>query len=230
LNTLVIDTASNTELIAISKGEKYYSISEESGKSHSITIFSNIKRLLEKAEITISDINLVGVGQGPGSFTGIRIAVTTARMLAQILDAPIVGIKTHEIYAASAKGQPDDFVLIAFDAKKKRVFGALYQLTEDSLNPKEIVPPGDYTIGYLVERMDIGKKSILTGDGIKKYIETINKNLKNYEYIPDFKLSGEISCRLVNKLYEENPAEYKDLTRIIPFYARKSDAEIAKGK
>ena len=95
--------------------------------SHSVTLLDTINRCLDTLGLAPGDLNCLGVGVGPGSFTGIRIAVTTARMLAQVLGIPLVGIQTHLLYAVSVRGGRGDNIMIAFDAKKGRVFGALYR-------------------------------------------------------------------------------------------------------
>lgn len=197
--------------------------------SHSITLFESIDRSLLSLGITINDINLIGAGIGPGSFTGIRIAVTSARMLSQVLAVPIVGFQTHRIFASSVKGTSGERIIIAFDAKKERVFGAVYQKTDDETTPSEIVPPGDYYIDRLLQAVKGQEKTILVGDGIKKSIDLININLKNFEYLEDFLPSGEIACRITQKLYETSPNLYGDLNKVLPLYKRKSDAEIFCG-
>ncbi len=92
-----------------------------------MTLFDNIDAALAGAGISATDLQLIGVGIGPGSFTGIRIAVSTARMLAQVLSIPLAGLSSPLIYAASMEALPGEYLMTAFDAKKGRVFGALYR-------------------------------------------------------------------------------------------------------
>ena len=76
----MIDTSTNIEFLALSLNGKIYQFSENAGISHSVTMFQNLSSILKQGSVTIDDIDLIGVGIGPGSFTGIRIAVSTARM------------------------------------------------------------------------------------------------------------------------------------------------------
>ncbi len=226
MNTLVIDTSTKIELIGLSANNNEYSFAERTDISHSATLLNSIDNLLKKSCITINDIELIGVGIGPGSFTGIRIAVSTARMFAQVLRTPLVGIKTHLIYAASLNADKGDRILIAFDARKNRVFGALYKKNDD-LFPEEITPPGDYSIDLLLDVINPKARTLCAGDGIFRYIDTVSERLENFIFQDDFLPSGKIACRLIKKIYGNKKENYRDYNKIVPFYARRSDAEIA---
>jgi tRNA threonylcarbamoyladenosine biosynthesis protein TsaB len=232
LNILAIDTATKIEIAAASSGSVFSDQIKVVSESHSVSLFENIDLVLKDIMIELKDINLIGVGIGPGSFTGIRIAVTTARMFSQILNLPLVGIKTHLMYAASAcnKAKTGENILIAFDAKKNRVFGALYKKEKDDLNPSEIIQPGDYSIDYLVNHINPGERTLLIGDGSEKYYSEIKSKINDNDILSDFLPSGKIICGLVEQTYLENPGNSSDLNRVLPFYARRTDAEIMKGK
>jgi tRNA threonylcarbamoyladenosine biosynthesis protein TsaB len=230
LNILLIDTATNTEIVAASSGNIVSDQTRKVDVSHSATLLESIDRAVKGIGIELSDLNVIGVGIGPGSFTGIRIALTTARMFAQVFELPLIGIKTHLIYALSAVGNanPGENILIAFDAKKDRVFGALYKMNEKDLYPDEIIEPGDYQIGYLLDNIRNKKKSVLIGDGCEKYYNEIKSGLPGHILFKNFQPSGEIICKLTGDIYSQDPELYRDFNRIIPFYSRKSDAEIMK--
>jgi tRNA threonylcarbamoyladenosine biosynthesis protein TsaB len=232
LNILSIDTATKIEIAAASSGNMFSEQIKIMSESHSVSLFENIDLVLKNIKIELKDINLIGVGIGPGSFTGIRIAVSTARMFSQILNLPLVGIKTHLMFAASVcnKAKAGDNILIAFDAKKSRVFGALYKKEKDDLNPAEIIQPGDYSIEYLLNHVNPEEMTLLTGDGSEKYYSEIKNKINNCILLSDFLPSGKIICSLVEKMYLENPGEHNELNRVLPFYARRSDAEILKRK
>lgn len=195
--------------------------------SHSVTIFESIHSALTGSGITVNDLDVIGVGTGPGSFTGIRIAVATARMLAQILNVPLVGVKTPLFYAASLENKSGKNIMVAFDAKKKRVFGALYKGT-DSLFPEEIIEPGDYYIDHLIENIDHQSETVIIGNGGKKYREEIEKKTGSCEFLDNFMPSGGIACKITGELLRKNPELYSDFNKTLPYYSRKSDAEIIK--
>jgi tRNA threonylcarbamoyladenosine biosynthesis protein TsaB len=228
LKILAIDASTGIELVAVSASGRTADRTAVGQKSHSMTLFTNIESAARDLGIKVKEIELIGVGVGPGSFTGIRIAVSAARMLAQALGVPIVGIKTHLIYACSAVCAVNENIMVAFDAKKERVFGALYRKTADQLAPAEIVEPGDYPIDYIIDKCAEEGKTLLAGDGCLKYLDIISKRLKNHELAVGFMPSGLTACMIAEALYRSNPAGCGDYNRILPLYARKSDAETAK--
>jgi tRNA threonylcarbamoyladenosine biosynthesis protein TsaB len=242
LNILTIDTSTDIELIALSVNGKIYQYSDYAKMSHSITMFDNLSSLLSQASIKIDEIDLIGAGIGPGSFTGIRIAVSAARMFAQILKIPLVGIKSQEIYAASVQGFDNRTILAAFDAKKSKVFAGVYRLKGSV--PYEIIEPGDYYMEEIIESIinhnDIryikeveGAENIVCiGDGCEKYIDVID-NLSqkagfSYTNIDNFLPNGKAAAELTLRKYNESPEKYINFENTLPFYARKSDAEISK--
>lgn len=222
----MIDTATSIETVVVRAGDRTRDIIKPLDCSHSVTLFSSIDTCFRELGIGIGDIDLIGVGTGPGSFTGIRIAVSTARMLAQVLKKPLVGVMTTTIYAISIPCEPGDNILVAFDAKKKRVFGALYTKTVDMI-PAEIVPPGDYPIEHLLDNLRPGFKTAAAGDGIEKYYQKICGMKDSIEFLRDFRPNGELISRYITETYCANPLKFGDINTIVPFYSRKSDAEVA---
>lgn len=227
MNILVIDTASPLEIIAACAGESAVETSALVNTSHSVTILETIDRCLKKLGLAPGDLDVIAVGVGPGSFTGIRIAVSMARMLAQVLGKPLVGIQTQLIYAVCIEAERGDNVLVAFDAKKGRVFGALYRKSVHPLAPEEVVAPGDYPIQRLLERVDSSRPTFLIGDGIEKYHEAVSA-LEKRVIIREFAPSGKIICGLAFDAFRKNPGGYGDYNKVIPCYARRSDAETVK--
>jgi len=214
-------------ILTLTVDEKTLSIVENAGTTHSTTIFDSITKLFSSSGISVKEVELVGTGIGPGSFTGVRIAVSTARMFAQLLGAPLVGIESHEIFASSPLPPGFTHTLVAFDAKKNRVFSALYSRVESTT--RTITLPADYTIDEAIK--DIGEKSSvrLIGDGCGKYISEIESALKKKGstcfYDEAFTPCGEDIYRLFIEKYRKNPQLYSDYNSTVPDYGRKSDAE-----
>ena len=228
MNILAIDSATGIELVSVLSKDVISDKTSLAAKSHSVTLFDNIDRALSELNLTIRDIDLIGTGIGPGSFTGIRIAVTTTRMLAQLLRVPLVGIKTHLIYASSLKTDENDNIIIAFDAKKGKIFGAVYRKDKDCLAAIEVLSPGDYQVNSLINSIDQRYKTILIGDGVEKYYGEFSAGIGEHIFFPDFVPSGETACRLIKKIYQDSPEKFNSINQTVPFYARESDAEIMK--
>lgn len=228
MNILTLDTSTELEYIGAFINGNSAEKAEDTPKTHAATLFENIDRVLTDAGGVIRDINLIAVGIGPGSFTGIRIAVTTARMLAQLTGAALMGLYSQDMFATGAELAEGEYLLTAFDAKKNRVFGAMYQQTGGI--PRPLVYPGDYSIDELASRVPEGSRLITTGSGILRFKEEIDTLLPSSEYkgsiIPEInRLVG-----IIEKKYQENSEEYRDISKVVPCYARKSDAEIAMEK
>lgn len=229
MNILILDTATEREIIVIKTPTGVFASSDNSS-AHAASLFNRVQTLLTEADVTLSKVNALAVGIGPGSFTGIRIAVASARMIAQINRVPIVGIKTHELFAASlcesdvpqiAEGA---LIMPAFDAKKNRIFAALYRARAGEY--KEILEPGDYTPEYIL-RLCGNEKIIAGGSGADKYQEIFAKN-NNCTLLPKLPVNKEAIAALAERqLSQHRPHDYGS---VLPFYARKSDAEIAKEK
>ncbi len=226
MNVLIIDTATPVETVIVQAGGRFRETIKPYERSHSVSLFTSIDSCLGELGLTIRDIDLIGVGIGPGSFTGIRIAVSTARMLAQVLGKPLVGVTTTMIFAVSVSCAVGDYILIAFDAKKKRVFGALY-LKKDGFLPAEIVPPGDYAIEYLLENVGPNCRIFAAGDGVSKYYRSISGKKDSVVFIEDLRPRGDLISRHVIDIYNAGPHKFTDYNAVKPLYSRKSDAEIA---
>jgi tRNA threonylcarbamoyladenosine biosynthesis protein TsaB len=220
LNTLLIECATDTALIAVSGNGKVSAKYSFEKSSHSTRLFYLIDEALKECGIAINDINLIGVGIGPGSFTGIRIAVSSARMLSQILHAPLVGVSSLILYAASLEIHIGDCALVAFDAKKNRVFGALYRKTESFFD--ELMPPGDYLPQELAAHCPVNTKIIAAGNGADRYKDIFCDG----GLVADIKPDGARGIEAIEYLFGSDPGKFTDFNKVVPCYARKSDAEV----
>lgn len=97
---LYLNTSSERLQVAVSNGSKLYKfVGKDDAKRHNATLMGVIEDLLEKAELKIADIEVIAVVTGPGSFTGIRIGVTTALAIRRALGIPIVALTALEAVA-----------------------------------------------------------------------------------------------------------------------------------
>jgi tRNA threonylcarbamoyladenosine biosynthesis protein TsaB len=225
LNILLLDASTSAEIISVKNNDKLFDSSEISAISHSRTLISRIDACLKKSGITIQDIDLISVGVGPGSFTGIRIAVTTARMLAQVLGIKIVQISSQYIFALSIDSGEGDYILPAYDAKKGRVFGALYIKKNSIL--EVIIPPGDYFINQMLDKIPQNLKVVCAGDGCVKFRDIIEKSSSSIVVLENYLPSGIHTLKYLADLYYKGELDVLNYDNIVPDYSRKSDAEIA---
>ncbi|THF74767.1 tRNA (adenosine(37)-N6)-threonylcarbamoyltransferase complex dimerization subunit type 1 TsaB [Cohnella fermenti] len=98
--TLALDTSTAMLAVAITRGGEIVGRSQSlAERNHSVYVSSRMKELMEECAVPAADIGIVAVGQGPGSYTGVRIAVTAAKTLAWIWGKPLVGVSSLEAMA-----------------------------------------------------------------------------------------------------------------------------------
>ncbi len=225
MNILTIDTSAALQIITIRKDNRDYDFSWNAGMTHTRTLMSRIDSALKECSLAPQDIDLFGAGMGPGSFTGIRITACTVRMFAQILEKPVAQTETHRLYAEGS-GIKNGNLIVSFDAKKGKVFGALYSFSNGVLS--EIEKPGDYNLEYLINKHD--KNSILyfTGDGYTRYNDIVQSHAPDHVFIENYIPNAEKINSHIESIFTKNPEECSDFNKIIPFYRRQSDAEVAR--
>ncbi len=126
MNVLALDTATEAAAIALRAGDRLYARVAREGLRHAQTLVPQIEQLLAQASIGAAALNLVVVGIGPGSFTGLRIALATARGLARGASCALVGVPTLDVLARPLRAWPG-LVVPVVDAKKDRVYAASYR-------------------------------------------------------------------------------------------------------
>ncbi len=94
-------------------------------KNHSVRLMPTVDSLLRSLEVSPGDLQMIAVAIGPGSYTGVRIGVTTAKMMAWALELPLVGVSTLMGMAASL-GPVDGWICPLIDARRGRVYTGLY--------------------------------------------------------------------------------------------------------
>jgi tRNA threonylcarbamoyladenosine biosynthesis protein TsaB len=126
LNALALDSATETLVVALGAGDRLYTRTARQGLRHAQTIVPQVEQLLAQASLGPRDLDLVVAGTGPGSFTGLRIALATARGLARGASCPVVGVCTLDAMAWPLQAWPG-LVVPLLDARKGRVYTALYR-------------------------------------------------------------------------------------------------------
>ena len=140
--------------------------------SHLQNLTPQIKQVLDEAGIAISDLDLIAVSKGPGSFTGIRIGVSTARALCQALNIPCVGVPSLDALAMRAEAEEGTLVCPILDARRSQVYGGGYFFRDGF--PVEEVKAGPYTLAEFLEAVK-DYDVLFLGDGVDKYGEDIKE-------------------------------------------------------
>ena len=141
-------------------------------RTHSVKMLPMIDECIKKARLTPDDIDLIGVINGPGSFTGLRIGVATAKAVAYAKNIPVVGINTLE-FLASASFKENAVICPVLDARSERVYCDAY------FNGESLLGTDVRTIDEIAELSEnIAKERkadsvIFTGDAVLKYGEKL---------------------------------------------------------
>lgn len=124
---LNIDTALETASICLSKdGELIHFFENEKQRDHAAWLQPGIHKLLTEANIQLSELQAVAVSNGPGSYTGLRIGLSSAKGLCYALNIPLIAISTLDMMAAAAIKEEADLFCPMIDARRMEVYTAMY--------------------------------------------------------------------------------------------------------
>ena len=189
---LAIETTSNICGIAIIKDKKVlYENNLDKGLNHSITLFDNIDYSLKKTRLTIKDIDIIKVSNGPGSFTGLRIGIAAALGLSKPNNTLIEYVDTLDSLANNIfmkksfilKNSSKFYVLSMIDARVDRIYTSLYNgLSKEKLSYDSIITIDE--LCYKLNKYFINKNIMfaLVGSGAINYKKTLKDKLRiNYK-------------------------------------------------
>lgn len=176
MRILALDTSTMTATCAVIEDDKLlgeYSLSQD--MTHSERLVPMIKEILDNLSLKIKDIDLYGVGIGPGSFTGLRIGAATIKSFAHIFDKPVVGVSTLE---AMAYNLPyNDIVVPMIDARRNRVYTGIYTWENEKL--EEVMAPTVLPIEEIVDQLKKYEEVVINGNGSLLHKEFIKEELKD---------------------------------------------------
>ncbi|MCX8079758.1 MAG: tRNA (adenosine(37)-N6)-threonylcarbamoyltransferase complex dimerization subunit type 1 TsaB [Bacteroidia bacterium] len=179
----LIETSSENLSVGISSsGTLEYILEESCGYKHAEKIHGFIDRCLKEKGLNISDLHYIGLGTGPGSYTGLRIGFSVAKAMAYALQIPLVGTDSNRsvfnlVYRPTANY--DKYFIMA-DAGRMEVYLSEYGPNGDTLcSPKPFILTDEF-IKHLVNTPNI----LLAGNGIKKIIHFFN-NKNDVALFPD---------------------------------------------
>lgn len=160
---LAIDTAASLCAACVHDGDAGAELGREVldiGKGHAERLIGVIESAFGRAGLAYADLDRVGVSIGPGSFTGVRVGVATARGLALALGIPAVGVNTLEALAAEAHADfPDRPILAAIDGRRGDLYCAVYAPDDAVLSEPAAISVADAIL--LARRHD----AALVGNG-----------------------------------------------------------------
>lgn len=227
---LNMDTATPVCSVALAKDGKLLAFREKNEKNiHAEVLTGFVEEVLAEAEVKLSNLDAIAVSMGPGSYTGLRIGVSTAKGLCYSLDKPLVGVGTIDAMAhwaaqeLAGKVDKQSLYLPMIDARRMEVYGAFYN---HQLEAQSEVKPHILDENSLLEE---GKNHtiVLTGDGAAKCQELFSERVEIKIY-PDVLSSSRGMIAISEEKYQQEA--FEDVAYCEPFYLKEFIAGIPKVK
>jgi tRNA threonylcarbamoyladenosine biosynthesis protein TsaB len=138
---LNIDTAVTTASVCLATNEQPLALKiNPSQKEHAAWLHTAIRELLEETGVSLQQLDAIAVSAGPGSYTGLRVGMATAKGLCYALQKPLITINTLKMMAVAARGEPTELLCPMIDARRMEVFTAIYnQNLVELLSPVNLI-------------------------------------------------------------------------------------------
>jgi tRNA threonylcarbamoyladenosine biosynthesis protein TsaB len=227
MKILALDTATQSCSVAVTdEGSLSAELTIIKSQTHSKHLMELIHSVLGIAGFGVADLDGLAVTVGPGSFTGLRIGISTLKGLAHALDKPAVGISSLEALAWQCAQTPY-LICPLLDARKGEVYGATYCFNEDQLiqktSARAMIPEA------VAE--DIKSPCVFIGTGARLYRQDIVAAAGSLaHFVPEDQnmIRASSVAFLSMPRFEANDTD--EIAGLVPHYIRKSDAELNFGR
>ena len=211
----------------IDEDGKIVSIRSEERLNHLKILTPMINSLIKENNLTMDQIDAVAASEGPGSFTGIRIGVSTARAISQIKTIPCIAVPTLYAFSQGQEISEEDILVCAIlDARRKQVYG------DGCINKEEVIKGAPFIIGeFMEEVLKVYKEKnlkqvVFVGDGVKTcgedilaFAEANNINVELHEIYQYAEGVAKIALEMYKK------GQTVDYNHFEPNYMRKAEAQ-----
>jgi tRNA threonylcarbamoyladenosine biosynthesis protein TsaB len=222
---LCLDTATPRVSVAFGHdGEVLGSVELDTGRRHAEQVAPSIEYLRDRLDVDLEHLAGIAVGVGPGLFTGLRVGITTARVMAQTLRIPVIGVPSLDLVAYPLR-HTHRLVATVFDAKRHEVFHARYRPVPGGVqrvSEYEVSAPGK----LVAELLAAGDEVLLAGDGIACYGGEFAA-IDRAEYAGSEFSAPSAAALVALATARMEREEFSAPWDIHPMYLRKSDAELA---
>ncbi len=225
---LALDTATETLSVALAPAEG--PVREKrlaAGRKHLELLLPTVVELMETCGVGFPDLEGIACGIGPGTFSGLRVGVATARALAQSLKVPVAACSTLDALAAALAARADSNyqgVMPLIDARRRQVFTRLYRIGDDRKpRPMSAVACIDPEAVAGFGRETLAGRLLAGGDGALAYAGEIGGDI---ELLPREEDAHRVSAARHFEAAAFRPyTGVKDLAALVPEYVRQPDAD-----
>lgn len=239
MRILAFDTATRATAVALDRGEGVVLEARDDPPRgqrprHAAALLPLAAELLGRAGIGFAELDRIAVGVGPGTFTGLRIGVATARALAQASGVPLVGVSTLQALALAVLSAPPapgaDVVAAVLDARRGEAFAAAWRRSDleanvTALEASAVIAPAALVPEALAERLrGLAASTLAVGEGAVEFRQVLERS---GALVPAgdselHRVAAASHCRIARHLH---PADPNDVN---PQYLRLPDAEIVR--
>jgi tRNA threonylcarbamoyladenosine biosynthesis protein TsaB len=233
MHILALETTGKYGSAAVIDGDgNVFSAASHEEMNHLCEIIELADRCLSEAGTGKKDLTHVAASIGPGSFTGIRIGVTTARALSQALGIPCLAVRTLEVMARgaalsdAARESGADHICTIINARRRQTYGAFWT-TDGRGGYAEERTQKQYMIDEITGiASGLGGKVLFTGDGIDAYEDILREaGFDMFAPVETRYQSAEAAARIALEMAREGGHEL-GYDELLPDYMRKSEAEM----
>ncbi|MFC4025484.1 tRNA (adenosine(37)-N6)-threonylcarbamoyltransferase complex dimerization subunit type 1 TsaB [Oceanobacillus longus] len=184
MNILAIDTSNQVLGVSILKDDQIVGeVMTNLTKNHSVRLMPAIENLMNEVALKPEQLDRIVVAKGPGSYTGVRIGISTAKTMAWALNIPVVGVSSLEVLAYQGRFF-SDYICPFFDARRGLVFTGLYQWIDHKL--VKVLEEKNLLMDDVLKELEIKEKSVLfLSPDISVYKEGIQQSLGELAVIPE---------------------------------------------
>lgn len=220
MNVIAIETTGPFASVAvINDNNDLEEIMGDEKMNHLKNVVPMIETLLARNDLAMQDVDMIAVSRGPGSFTGIRIGVSTARALSQATGIPVMAVPTLAAFGCG-EGEEGETVCPVLDARRSQVYAGAYRDFE------EVVEGGPYMLDEFLEMLLPFDNLLFVGDGLHPYGERIRTwaeaNGKTIRCEEVYQSAGNVAEYAVDTCDEESLLSYD---QVMPDYMRRPEAE-----
>ena len=226
MKLLAIETATESCSAALLDDQEIIFVSELAPRRHNELILSMCEQVLAKAETSLSQLDAMAFGRGPGSFTGVRLAASVTQGIALGQDLPVVPVSSLAALAQAAYEQTQYVqVLACIDARMKEVYCGLYELNNHYMqlvNEEKVIAPHH-------ANFEVSDDCYGAGSGWQTYAQELSQSLgKEIVFTSDVFPQAEFIAKLAADYFREK--KYVSAVEALPIYIRDNVAEKPKNK
>jgi tRNA threonylcarbamoyladenosine biosynthesis protein TsaB len=209
---LNIDTAVDTASVCLSNDAEILQLaSNENQKDHASWLHIAIAGILKEASCSMAAIKAVAVSIGPGSYTGLRVGLSTAKGICYAMNIPLIAVGTLEMMAAAVQDEATDLICPLIDARRMEVFTAVYNKTMQPIMAPQAMIVDENSFSTLLSSHRI----LFTGNGCKKLQPIIKNNNAGFSAR---QANASHLARLAAARYYQK--EFADLAYTEPLYVK----------